>query len=599
MIVRFFACLAYAAAIVISSGSIATAGAAAGHAARPMIRYERLNFRGRAVPTRLSELRSATADFHGKEVAREHRGFRSIDVHPAARLRSSGFAAAAIPIPIAANRPVVAADPDFFGFSGLTHYDQRTAGTGTYTNTQFSLEPPDQGLCAGNGYVVDAVNNAVAVYSNFGTRLTAPTALSEFFHLSPEIIRSTPAVFGTFISDPKCYFDRDTQRWFLTELAIATDPLTGNDLGSSSILLAVSQSGDPTAGYNIYSIDTTDAANPGCPCFGDQPLLGADRNGVFISTNEFPLFNNGFNGAQIYALSKPQLALGGIPSLVHIDAGSLPTPDVGGIWYSIQPAAAPDTGAAAQVQKGAEFFLSALDFFNLNDNRVAVWAVTNTRALVKSFPDVGVQHVVIKSVAYAAPPPATQEPGDTPLATSLGEPLEELSTNDDRMNQVVYADGKLWSGVNTAVRAGRGVNAGIAFFAVAPSFNDSGFLTARTIQQGYVAVAGQNLLYPSIGVNPHGGAIMAATLSGPNYDPTAIYVTQNGKVHIAGAAAVPDDGFTGYVAYGGNGVARWGDYSAAVADRDGSIWTATEYIPNAPRSPLADWGTFIGHVQVH
>ena len=33
---------------------------------------------------------------------------------------------------------------------------------------------------------------------------------------------NTPAVFGDFISDPKCYFDPDTGRFFLTELQIAT-----------------------------------------------------------------------------------------------------------------------------------------------------------------------------------------------------------------------------------------------------------------------------------------------------------------------------------------------------------------------------------------
>ena len=36
----------------------------------------------------------------------------------------------------------------------------------------------------------------------------------------------------------------------------------------------------------------------------------------------------------------------------------------------------------------------------------------------------------------------------------------------------------------------------------------------------------------------------------------------------------PDDGFTAYKPYGGNGVGRWGDYSAAVADGNGNIWMA-------------------------
>jgi hypothetical protein len=33
-----------------------------------------------------------------------------------------------------------------------------------------------------------------------------------------------------------------------------------------------------------------------------------------------------------------------------------------------------------------------------------------------------------------------------------------------------------------------------------------------------------------------------------------------------------------------------------VAGIDGSIWIAGEYIPNAPRSVLANWGAFIARV---
>ncbi|HEX5297257.1 MAG TPA: hypothetical protein VFW50_09735 [Streptosporangiaceae bacterium] len=39
-------------------------------------------------------------------------------------------------------------------------------------------------------------------------------------------------------------------------------------------------------------------------------------------------------------------------------------------------------------------------------------------------------------------------------------------------------------------------------------------------------------------------------------------------------------------------MARWGDYSAAVYG-DGAIWMGNEYIPNAARTLLANWGTFL------
>src|SRR2546423_11442425 len=44
-------------------------------------------------------------------------------------------------------------DPQFnFGFEGLNHYQQRYTRGGN----QFSVDPPDQGMCGGNGYVSEA-----------------------------------------------------------------------------------------------------------------------------------------------------------------------------------------------------------------------------------------------------------------------------------------------------------------------------------------------------------------------------------------------------------------------------------------------------------
>ncbi len=83
--------------------------------------------------------------------------------------------------------PVAGRNDGAQGFNALSHLDQRLAGTGAYAGTQFSLEPPDQALCVGNRYVVEAVNNALAVYDTRGNTLSGPTAMSQFFALTPEI----------------------------------------------------------------------------------------------------------------------------------------------------------------------------------------------------------------------------------------------------------------------------------------------------------------------------------------------------------------------------------------------------------------------------
>ena len=51
------------------------------------------------------------------------------------------------------------------GFEGLNLYQQRYARGGN----QFTVEPPDQGLCVGNGYVVEAVNDVLNVFNTSGS----------------------------------------------------------------------------------------------------------------------------------------------------------------------------------------------------------------------------------------------------------------------------------------------------------------------------------------------------------------------------------------------------------------------------------------------
>ena len=75
---------------------------------------------------------------------------------------------------------------------------------------------------------------------------------------------------------------------------------------------------------------------------------------------------------------------------------------------------------------------------------------------------------------------------------------------------------------------------------------------------------------------------------------------QRARLQDAGAdrvddrgGAAPDDGFTEYPPFS-NGVGRWGDYSAAVAVVDDSVWMATEYISTKKRDQFTNWSTFIG-----
>jgi len=484
------------------------------------------------------------------------------------------------------------------GFNGITHRDQRLADNGN----QFSLEPPDQGLAVGNGLVVEAVNNAISVYDTAGNLLAGPMALNRFFGLPSEIVRSNPPVFGPFLSDPRVYFDKDTNTFFTTELEIDTDPATGNFLtgaaAKSRTFIAVTH--DPTSTWTVLSNETTnDGGQFGpCPCFGDQPLIGADANGFYVSTNSFSISSQSFRGAQLYAIPKGPLAAGSITTVVHFN--QLTEADAP-FAFSIQPASTPPGGAFSGTSNGTEYFVSALDFNNELDNRLVVWALTNTASLNTPTPALHLTNAVVNTEVYGAPPSAQQKPGPTPLADSVRNHEELLASNDDRLQQVVFADGKLWGALTSVVKPDNGpVRVGTAWFILTPA-SASGSVSAAVANQGYV-VANQNyVLFPAIGVNTAGKGVISFTLVGPDFFPGAAFATLDvvngaGDIQIAAPGALPDDGFTGYTAFGGARVGRWGDYAAAVADENGKIWLATEYIPNLPRTVNANWGTFVTRV---
>lgn len=509
-------------------------------------------------------------------------------------------AANTIPVPNPPNSPVTMANPGAIGFNGIN------AVTSARKNG-FDVEPPDLGLCASHGVVMEQVNLAVRIYTDAGAALTRPVSLNDFFAQRPAFDPATKK-FGPFLSDPRCYYDPQVGRWFSTALEIDVNPSTGALARRSSLLIAVSSTSDAAGDYAIFAVNTTDDGRggsrrlPHCPCFGDQPRIGADANGFYVSTDIYPikgLFNS--NGGALYALSKTGLAAAAaadvpLPTLVNIHVGA--TTIQGFPANALQPAQTPPRGVYAP---NTEYFLSTPDFngFATSGGKgaqaVVVWALTGTQTLNRPTPDVHLSHDLVPSEPYAPPVAARQKPGPHPLGTKLDKPLPKVSVNDDRMQQVVYTAGMLTSSLNTGAGAtGTATRSAVAWFMLRPTVGAAG-VTATMDGQGYVAVAGASLAYPAVGLNATGTGAMVFTLIGQNYWPSAAYLAfdrsgPHNPVRVNGPGAAPEDGFTCYPPYS-HGTCRWGDYSAAVAE-DGAIIMGTEYIPG-PRDMNANWGTFL------
>ncbi len=486
------------------------------------------------------------------------------------------------------------------GFNGMTHSDQRLANSGN----QFSLEPPNPSIAVANGYVLEGVNNAVRVFSTSGAQLTPTIAANQLFGLGPTIDRTrTPNVHGVFLTDMRVFYDQDISRWFVLQRSQDEDT-AGNELSDSHMYLAVSQTADPTGTYNIYVMDTANVGHAGCPCLDDFPQIGADRYGFYISSNEYSILdpnNPFFNDAVVLAISKADLAIG----TAAPKASRFIVPYFTGYEFAIQPATTPPGASPFLASGGVEFFVSsyAVGF----DNNLALWALSNTASLQNATPTMLLTRTTVSTLLHTLPPGGVvQRSGPLTLGSQL-ELIDAGFFSDSRVLSTSYSGGRLFVTLASAVAdANNNQVAGGLYVVFSPTLRNGVLSATPPVKQGYLAATNNHILRPAISVNPQGRGAIAFTLVGPDYYPTAAFVSIDinttappSAIQIAGAGALPEDGFSGYgplaacPTCNGNGIARWGDYSTAVTSTDGSIWLVSEYIPNLPRTPLANWGTFI------
>jgi hypothetical protein len=402
--------------------------------------------------------------------------------------------------------------------------------------------------------------------------------------------------------------------------------------GTNHLDIAVSDTGDPTGSWTIFKLPVQNNGTEGTPdhhctngfCLGDYPHIGADANGIYLTTNEFAVVGPGFFGAQVYGIGNYVLT-GGTGSVVLFDTRGA-GPDGAGftVWAAQTPGAQFDTSNG-----GSEFFLSSRAVFSSNgtSNGILLWTMSNTSSLNTSSPSPSLDVTNIAVDTYAVPPRATQPAGNRPLSqciadtvikpncnttiagiashnnATFGPPNGQLNSNDSRMQQVSYANGKVWGALDTALIVGGEERAGVAYYIINPH-------AANLVLQGQAGLAHTDLTYPAVGVLENGRGVMTFTLTGDNNYPSAAYAGLDAKVglsdiQIAAAGAGPWDGFTSYVIFG-SGRPRWGDYGAAAVDGN-SIWVASEYVAQtcnyatyivdptcgSTRAPLGNWSTHI------
>ena len=454
------------------------------------------------------------------------------------------------------------------GVKGLNAVDSGTLST----NPNGDIEPADQGLCAGNGYVVED--------NNLGEILIFNTRLNRISSVIPlDTLMGLTARGWSSGGDIMCQYDYSNGGHFIfTEFASASTeasggPFSGCFAGIANTCfegIAVTKGSNPFGPYNVYFLNANyNPAEPGAPfLLNDFTKIAVTRDAFELFYDEFPqvtpgVGGGGFNGAQEYAFDKNALELGlpvtlpnGKPDpLFNVaieNMGLLATPDGTctsdnkfnrpGItcWFSVIPAMPPDPAQYDNSHGGSGFMLDNLDYYGQGDNRIAVFDWTGLSAL-NSFGCVACGLVHFGGQLFSGVNPyfgegvgAPQKTGPIPLGDECGAaglstetscPEGPIATNGDNFTQASQAQGQLWGALSTeTAQSFKGettpeVHQSAAFYVIGTtSFDRSGTFTLTS--QGYVSPAREDLAFPVIAAPDRGPAALFFTLTG-NGGPTS------------------------------------------------------------------------------
>jgi hypothetical protein len=258
-------------------------------------------------------------------------------------------------------------------------------------------EPPDVGLAAGSGFVMELVNLAARTWrtGSGAPQQMATQALNDFFHAGTDRL-----------TDPRILYDAQSSRWFASI----------SDIDTNSVLLAVSRGGDPSSGWSLYSYVAS-----GCP---DQPRIGLADGVLVIAADVFRSCDEGLSpafGGELWIVNKQQL----------VAAAASPA------FTTYGPDRAYESFAPVQsMSSTATEYVVAVD----NPSSRVVHLLS-----VDGIPPAAVRVQEASSIPISPltqPPPAQQPPAG-------GQRQPSIETNDDRVLDSVWENGKLWLSANT------------------------------------------------------------------------------------------------------------------------------------------------------
>jgi hypothetical protein len=439
------------------------------------------------------------------------------------------------------------------GVKGLNAVDSAEQSTNVLG---IDIEPADQGLCAGNGYVIEDNNlGEILVYNQALQRESSVIPLDTVMGLTSRGWSSG--------GDISCLYDYSNGgHWFFTEIVSSTPESVGGTFAGCFAAaanacyegIAVTVGSNPFGPYNVYFVHADyNPAEPGYPyLLNDFAKISTSRDAFLMFYDEFPLNpavpglgGGGFNGAQEFAFNKTAFELGlpvtlpnGKPDPAFTVAienmGLLPTPNgtcfsddqyhLPGItcWYAAIPAQPPDPSQYDNSHGGSGFILDTLDYYGLGDDRLAVFDWTGLDNLnspnCSSCAGLHFSGQLFSGVLFyygegflgmqkSGPIPLGDECGAAGLSVGAPPPAScpenGIATNGDFMTQVSQAQGQVFGATTTEIdqtfssERTPEVHQGAVYWVVGTSsFDRTGVFSLTS--QGYVTAEHEDLEFPAM-----------------------------------------------------------------------------------------------------
>jgi len=415
--------------------------------------------------------------------------------------------------------------------------------------------PPDTNGAVGPQHLLTILNTEMLVQDRSGKALVT---------LSFAAFWSKVAT-GLSLSDPRVLYDPSIDRWIAAVVA-------GVRSADASVLVGVSQTGDPTGVWNQYRVDVDSDDK----LWADFPCLGFNKDWIAIEVNMFTITASAdtsqFARAQVYAFDKANLVAGGTDArhtVFPLD------PDFGG---TLIPAITYDTDQPV---------LYVLEDWNGNMDGRGLLALFSISGPVGS--------EVFRLISF----PGTNEiwddfpSGSGDFAPQKGT-ATKISTNDANFTQVVFRNGLITGSHTLFLPAGAPTRCAIQWWQLT---TDGSVVSRGRLDD---PSGGTFYAFPSVAPNRNNdlligfSAFSAQTFASGGY----VFRAASDAPGTLRDGALLKSGDAVYVRTGSGKRNRWGDYSSSGLDPVNGLdlWTIQEFAGSAANPTLSNWGTWWGRI---